>query len=338
MAPKLTILPGSDYRRKNRKYWLYVPVGVLYGLAIRWIAGRSWFDRFEVMSFGFVIVVPIVMGFISVFLAERESRQPLKLWFFLPWFVVSVALLGTLITAWEGAICVVLLAPLAWILGSLGGLLGGLAARMLKSPRAQTGVLAVVLLLPMMVSPLTQRLLRSEQIQTVHTSIDIQAPADIVWHNIERVPKIQKNELTSTWSRRIGFPAPDEATLSYEGVGAIRHATFAGGVLFIEKVDIWQPNQHLAFSIHAETERIPNTTLDQHVRVGGPYFDVLHGDYEIESLPNGWTRLHLSSRHRVSTDFNWYAHLWTDAIMRDIQNSILEVIKNRCETQARNKH
>jgi hypothetical protein len=43
----------------------------------------------------------------------------------------------------------------------------------------------------------------------------------------------------------------------------------------------------------------------------------------IEALPNGATRLPLASRHRISTDFNWYAHLWTDAVMADLQPSIL---------------
>jgi hypothetical protein len=39
-----------------------------------------------------------------------------------------------------------------------------------------------------------------------------------------------------------------------------------------------------------------------------------------------------------STDFNWHARLWSDAIMRDTQESILAVIKNRCEAEATAKH
>jgi hypothetical protein len=66
--------------------------------------------------------------------------------------------------------------------------------------------------------------------------------------------------------------------------------------------------------------------------VGGPFFDVLRGEYVLEPLPNGGTRLHLSSQHRVSTDFNWYAHLWTDAVMADLQATILHVIKDRAES------
>jgi hypothetical protein len=54
----------------------------------------------------------------------------------------------------------------------------------------------------------------------------------------------------------------------------------------------------------------------------------------IEALLDGVVRLHLSSDHRLSTDFNWYARLWTDAIMRDIQTTILQVIRSRCESAA----
>lgn len=106
---------------------------------------------------------------------------------------------------------------------------------------------------------------------------------------------------------------------------------FTGGLFFIETVDQWEPQHRLAFTIAAQTDQIPATTLDEHVRVGGPYFDVLRGEYRLEPLGNGVTRLHLSSRHRISTDFNWYAHLWTDAIMSDLQTRILHVIKQRCE-------
>jgi hypothetical protein len=42
--------------------------------------------------------------------------------------------------------------------------------------------------------------------------------------------------------------------------------------------------------------------------------------------------LRLVSRHRLSTDFNWYARLWSDAVMRDVQKSILQVVRKRCES------
>jgi hypothetical protein len=44
------------------------------------------------------------------------------------------------------------------------------------------------------------------------------------------------------------------------------------------------------------------------------------------------------SEQRISTDFNWYARLWSDAIMRDTQESTLAVIKNRCAAEATAKN
>jgi hypothetical protein len=109
----------------------------------------------------------------------------------------------------------------------------------------------------------------------------------------------------------------------------VRHATFAGGVLFIETVTEWDAGRRLGFDIRADTASIPPHTLDEHVTIGGRYFDTLHGEYRIEARPDGTTLLHLSSRHRLSTTFNFYARLWTDAVMRDIQDNILFVIRNR---------
>jgi hypothetical protein len=96
-------------------------------------------------------------------------------------------------------------------------------------------------------------------------------------------------------------------------------------------VDRWEPLRDLSFGIRANTDQIPPTTLDDHVKVGGRYFDVLEGEYQLKPAANGGILLHLSSRERVSTHFNFYAGLWTDAVMRSIQNSILQVIKHRAE-------
>lgn len=111
----------------------------------------------------------------------------------------------------------------------------------------------------------------------------------------------------------------------------MRHASFERGLVFIETVTDWQPEQLLAFTIKADTAHIPPTTLDRHVTIGGPYFDVLTGEYRIERHGGGDVVLHLTSRERLSTHFNVYASSWSDAVMGRIQSSILQVIKQRCE-------
>jgi hypothetical protein len=311
-------------------------VGISYGLAVRAGIDTRVFNRFGgAMTWAFLFGVPFAMGFITVFIAEYRRRQPLSVWILWPVVAVLGGTLGTFLTFMEGTICIVMFFPIALVCSILGGVLAGLLLRFSRHSRTNDVIAGAVLLFPLMVVPWEHKVLYSNEIHITRNFVDIAAPAPVIWRNIERVRAIQSSELPDSWSHRIGFPNPIEATLSKEGVGGVRHATFTGGVLFIETIDSWEPNQRLGFSIRAQTDAIPNTTLDQHVRIGGAFFDVLHGEYRLELLENGMVRLHLSSQQRLSTDFNWYARIWSDATMADLQSRILKVVKARCEDEAR---
>jgi hypothetical protein len=283
-----------------------------------------------VMTLSFIGLMPFGVGFVTIFCAESRQPQSYLAWIFLPWTPMLAALLATAIILLEGAICIVFLAPLGLLLASLGGLFGGVAARHIHSSRSRNVSLACIMILPMLIGPWEPFALEQRELRSVENVIEIQAPPEVIWRNIERVPAIRKEEIPVSWTRRIGFPDPIQATLSHEGIGGVRNASFERGLAFFETVDTWEPGQRLGFSIRAGD--VPRTTLDEHVTIGGPYFDVLHGEYRLEQLPDGRTRLHLKSEQRLSTDFNWYAHLWTEAVMSDLQQRILQVIKTRCET------
>src|SRR5699024_5190455 len=132
-------------------------------------------------------------------------------------------------------------------------------------------------------------------------------------------------------SQLLGFPRPLKAELNYEGVGAYREAIFSKGLVFHETVTKYIDNKKMVFKIQAYPHEIPSTTLDEHVVVGGDYFDVLNGVYKLEKLPNGKYRLHLYSSFKLNTTFNFYAGWWARWIMKDIQNNILQIQKKRAE-------
>lgn len=310
--------------------------GLLYGLFIRY--GSKAYPQssvFEVMTISFLLLTPLAMGFITIFLAERQQAQRIWVWVLVPWIPVLAGEATSLVALWEGLICVVFFTPIALFASSLGGIAAGLIVRYGMRRSANVSA-ACVLCLPLIVGTVEQRFLAQKEIRQVESAIEIDALPQVVWRNIERVSRIAPAELTPSWSHTIGFPNPIEATLSHEGVNGVRHATFEGGVLFVETIGLWDPERRLGFSIKANSDQIPPTTLDEHVVVGGRFFDVLYGEYVLEPLPGGRTELHLLSRHRVSTDFNWYAHLWTDAVMRDLQKRILLVVKNRAEKDSQN--
>jgi hypothetical protein len=322
-------------RRNLALIVLGIAIGAAYGLFIR--GGAELFPAsnvFVVMSLGFIFALPLAVGFASVYVIERRQPQPVWMWLLVSSAAVLLGIAGTILVLWEGRICALMFAPVGLIAGMLGGLIAGFWLR--RRRRKTTPIpLACVLILPLLITPWEGRVFARQDLRTVENTIEIKAPAAVVWQSIERVPRIGLQELQPSWSHSIGFPNPVEATLSKEGIGGVRHATFEGGVLFVETINEWESQRRLGFSIRAQTDQIPPTTLDEHVTVGGKFFDVLQGEYVLEPLASGSTRLHLLSRHRLSTDFNWYAHLWTDAVMSDLQKRILFVMKNRSEKASR---
>jgi hypothetical protein len=165
------------------------------------------------------------------------------------------------------------------------------------------GLICVILLLP-----IEQLQSINSQVRTVQTQIKIHASPQIVWDQIKSVRFISEKEQSFSFTHMIGFPQPLDAKLVGQRVGAVRLATFEKGVLFIETINEWDEPHRLSFSIRADTKDIPPTTFDEHVIIGGKYFDVLNGTYSIEDIGNGDVILHLSSSQRLSTRFNFYSH------------------------------
>src|SRR5580692_747982 len=209
---------------QNRLLLSGVVVGMLYGALARAVFGfHRLDDLFSVMSFAFLFLVPLVLGFLAVYLGEREG-PPWRWWrrIVMPWVPALLALAASLVLGWEGMICILLWLPLFMVLSSLGGLAAGLVRRFGRRSGTQPLVLVLALLLPVAVSPLEQRLPRPYELRQVRTAIAIDAPVETVWKNIERVPRIAPREQRFSLFHAIGFPRPVEATLTGSGVGAVR--------------------------------------------------------------------------------------------------------------------
>ena len=284
----------------------------------------------QIMSAAYLFGVPLVVGFLQVYISEARGRRPWIERIFMPSVPAGLALLGALLLVWEGLICIIVIAPIMVIMAAIGGICAALVRDFMR-PGPRNLVFVCSLVLPMAIAPLEQMRRPPLEFREVESAIEIHASSAAIWDQIKTVPHIAPAEQIDGWTYRIGFPRPIEATLDREGIGGTRRASFERGVLFVETITHWEPASALAFGIRADTASIPPTTLDDHVTVGGPYFDVLEGEYRIEPLGESRTMLHLRSRHRLSTSFNVYAGLWTDAIMQDIQRSILRVIRRRSE-------
>ena len=309
----------------SRATMVGIVLGVAYGLFARIVIATNprngeWFG---VMTLAFLLLVPVGIGILTTATSDDQSLRYRILG---PWGPMFITLVGTIVFALEGAICVILAVPLVFPLASIGGLIGGLIRRQSITTRS------LILAIPFLVSPLEMRVGNPlRMIETVREVV-IDAPPSTVWPLVASVDSITPREHSKALFTSLGFPKPISATLSRPGIGGVRRAKFEGGLVFTETVTDWIPERRLSFTIEPNTESIPPNTLDEHVTIGGPYFDVLTGTYELFPLDGGSrTRLVLRSTHRVSTHFNLYAAWWAERIMASIQTNILDVLEKRAE-------
>lgn len=314
----------------NLSFLIGIVIGAIYGLSCQFILKiEELKDVFGLMTLGFVFVLPICLGAITIYFASPETQSSWVYRIILPWATATLCLILALITGLEGTICLIMAIPIYLPLASVGGLIAGIFLSYFDSNRMNSFALGALLIMPFVVSGLEERYPLPDEIRQVNTSILINASPTTVWGQIARIPKI--TEPQESFFYYMGFPKPVEAILSYEGVGGVREAKFEKGLMFLETITKWDDEKKLSFQIKSDPENTPLTTLDSHVMVGGRYFDTLLGEYEIEKISEKQVRLHLFSRYRLSTRFNFYAEVWSDFLMRDIQQNILRVIKSRSE-------
>lgn len=315
----------------NRSLLLAAACGILYGFVTQLIArtmikGSQQFSAtYMVMSAAYVFVLPAVIGMVHVYIRSRTTEMTYPRAIFEPMLPSALCLVLSLVIHWEGTICLAMALPIMLALAALGGVI----MRLVLNHKAKNLVFATFVFLPIPLSFAEQVVPLPQEMQIVSNEIRIKAPAATVWKKIVRVEKITEPQSSLFFS--MGFPKPVEAVLTGDGVGQTRLATFERGLEFVETVTAWRENEKLAFTIKADPKMTPLTTLDEHVTVGGAFFDVLSGTYEIEKIAANEVKLRLYSQHRISTHFNFYARIWSRYLMGEIQSNILGVIKKRAE-------
>jgi hypothetical protein len=312
--------------------------GIAYGLVSRAVftledfrgeSANPVFRTYGLMTMSFMFIVPFVVGLIAAYKNDTVTSSRKIAFIIMPLFAIVGVVAIAVLSGREGIICALMALPVFFMMALWGGYIG---VRIFERNRSKLYV-SIFILLPFFTAPIENLIPLSDKIFTEQTSIEINANSVLVWENITRVRKIAEKENSGSLFQLMGFPRPIEAELDTVAIGGIRKAIFAKGLFFTETVTQMNRFKILAFKIEADPKSIPPTALDEHVTVGGKFFDVLEGKYEIAKVNENKVILHLTSRFRLSTRFNFYSGLWCKLIMRDIQGNILNIIKLRCESE-----
>lgn len=298
--------------------------GVLYGLLARLAFGLDFdTELFSTLTWGFLTFVPLALGAVTIYAVRADHTVSA---FFYPWLTSVFFLLAVSLLTLEAAICIWMASPFFFLVSGIGGLLMRAVLRV-RSGRTGGYLLTALMVAPFVTSPLEMSLQRPDMYRTVASHIIIEASPEVVWEQIIRVPTIQPHERRLTFFQFFGIPHPVEATMDIDS--GLRRSTYENGMAFNEAVHVWEPGQTLSFGIDPDASTplpMPFNEID------GGLFALVDGTYRIEPLGAGRVRLHLISTHRLSTSFNAYGGLWTDFILADLQQYILEIVKRRAES------
>ena len=317
------------------RLWIVFALGALYGLAMRLLFGMPMFNSPGTaggagpMMASFVVLVPVLVGVFTVHAARKRSPS-LLFAVFGPWIPTTCFAAGSGIALIEGSICIAMALPIFWIVSSAGGVLCWIVLKFVDVPQGGVnGLMLLPLLLawPESQQPLPQALARSE------AAIHIAAPPELVWGLVNHATAIAPAEMSGGLAYRIGLPYPVEAVTQASANGRVRKLRWGGGVVFDEPITAWEENRHIAWTYAFGPDSFPSGTLDEHVLIGGKYFDLVDTAYRLVPEAGG-TRLEIVVDYRVSTGFNWYALPAGRLLVDDAAQTILRFYKRRSEAAA----
>jgi len=267
--------------------------------------------------------VPFTIGYISSYIynhhADRRAGESIGI----AVASVGIAALALILFALEGAVCIVMAAPIALLVAWPGAVLGRAMARRASFGSSGAGM---ALLVPLIVSVEPRLKPPSHEVLTV---VEIAAPPEVVWRHVVAFPDLPA---PTQLLFRAGVAAPTRARIHGRGVGAVRYCDFTTGS-FVEPITAWEENRLLAFDITAQAP--PMTELSPYRDVNPPhlegYFRATHGEFRLIALPDGRTRLEGRTRYMVDMFPQGHWTLPARAIVTAIHTRVLNHIQTLSE-------
>lgn len=317
--------PLADNKR------LYAPllVGVLYGLLLRILFDWKLVHGFlQIVSTAFLIVAPFCVGALAVFMIRHEQQIPLGRAVRVATRSMLLFLVAMHVLFLEGIICLVLVAPVFMVAAMIGG---AVARWFIHRNLTSRGTVSAFAILPLLIAPLEGTLAPVQSEQVVVDAIRIAAPPEVVFDQLAQVRDIRPEELGFSFVHLIGLPKPLAADMQGNGAGAVRVSHWEKNVRFEEVITTWNRPYAMHYRFHIPPGSIPRDALDRHVEMGGEYFTVIDGGYDLVPSGDGGTILSLRTRFANRSQLKLYGNLWGKMVLHDFHQSILGLMRSRAE-------
>jgi len=275
------------------------------------------------------IGLPFSMGFLSSLIISLREKRGLGACLLVANLTVLLTGIGLLLFAFEGVICLVMAAPIAFAVATIGGLLGYSVQLSFRWQRQSSSLFcSVVVLLPVAMG-LEHTVPPPLPLLAVRSSVVINAPPEKVWRNVVAFSELPPPKEAIF---KLGIAYPIRAEIKGAGVGAVRHCEFSTGP-FVEPIEVWDEPRLLKFSVTANPEPMQEWTPYHHIHpphLDG-YLESRGGQFHLIPLPGGRTLLEGTTwyyHHLWPAD---YWQIWSDHIIHTIHLRVLNHVKELSE-------
>jgi len=199
-----------------------------------------------------------------------------------------------------------------------------------KNNRLHAILALLIILPPVAVDELFHR--DHADIVTYSSRVDVAASPDVVWQEVEHLGTLPP---ATDWLSKLGLACPESTVLKGRGVGAERDCTLSTG-LMKETITAWEPSKMLGFVAlqTPPTMKELNPFGDPHpAHLEAKYFRILYGEFKLERIGDGLTRLTRTTRyeHRIRPAIYWTQ--WCNLAADYAHSRVLECIKQSAEAR-----
>ena len=90
-------------------------------------------------------------------------------------------------------------------------------------------------------------------------------------------------------------------------------------------------NARVRWTYKFAADSFPPHALDDHVQIGGHYFDLIDTEYVITPISPAASNLSVRMQFKVNTQFNWYAAGVARLLMGNFEETALQFYRRRAE-------
>ena len=304
------------------KQYSGIILSLIYALTIRILAE---FNVMEVNSLSFLIITPMLLGFVPFMFTQRSFLDSTLKVIIFPLISVLLFLVVAVISRLEDLACFVIIG-LPYIVFSI--LVSLLLKTLLKNKNEGISKNALpIFLLPVLLGMIEKQVPKKKVELHVSNEIVINCNKENVWNNLLSVPDLT-NKLSSSFYNHLGIPRPIKST--YNPATNSRLGYFENEIILHESVVQQVEYEKLVFEIHPDRSKLANSPTLKHI-LKNKNVEINSITYEISSAGKSASRLKLSAKITVNSNLSFYGIFWSRLIIEDFESNLLKALKKAIE-------